>query len=137
MGAGGDDHGGAGDGRDEVAVDMQQFEQWQQRTAKRNEDCGMELVEDEVIEHAFLDFMKMELGLEIVLLEPGTLFTEDEEIKAHAELDSILDCVHRGSQDDMEIGDQDDTGGYSSHSNIHNSNNSNIRIHLGDILVFE
>ena len=48
----------------------------------------MDLVEDECVEHAFLDFMHMELGMEEVKVEPR--FSGDEELVAHAELDEIL-----------------------------------------------
>ena len=65
-------------------------------------DLGMmEVVEDECVEHAFLDFLHMELGMDEVRVEPGEGFRGDEEWAAHAELDEILGLSGGRCQDDM------------------------------------
>ena len=97
------------DVRDEAVVGGQQSGRWQWRAANGYDDFV--LVEDEVIEHAFLDFMKLEFGLENFKVETGAVFDEDEEMSAHAELDRMLFFVQKESQEDMEVGDQDDPGG--------------------------
>ena len=71
----------------------------------------MDLVEDECIEHAFLDFMYMELVMEEVRVEPGEGLSGDEEWIAHTELDEILGLSRVGCHEDMVDGVRDDSGG--------------------------
>jgi hypothetical protein len=57
-------------------------------------------VEMEVVEHAFLDFLTLELGLDEVTVEYGTtMFVKDEEKTAHNELDKLIGRLQVVDQD--------------------------------------
>ena len=77
-----------------------------------DDEQSMELVEDEAVEHAYLDFMEMELGLDNALVVSGSGFECEEEGTAHAEIDSWLDYLQNRSQgEDCGGGDQEDVVG--------------------------
>ena len=71
----------------------------------------VDLVEDECVEHAFLDFIGMELGLDEVIVEPGQGFSGKEEWLAHAELEKMLCLIQRGYHEDIVVGVEGDHGG--------------------------
>ena len=71
----------------------------------------MELVEDEAIEHAYLDFMEMELGLENDWVESLSGFKHEEEMTAHAEMDEWLNHLQSRSQEEDYVGAQEDVAG--------------------------
>ena len=61
-------------------------------------------------QHAFSDFMHIELGMEEVRVEPGEGLSGDEEWIAHAELDEILGLSRVGCHENMVDGVRDDSG---------------------------
>ena len=76
-------------------------EGWKKWTSQEDE------VMEEIVEHAFLDFMEIDLGMETKMTEtPG--FEEDEEMAAHVELDLLLDSLEpsRKNEDRMETEDE-------------------------------
>ena len=68
-------------------------------------DQGGEVVEMEVVEHAHLDFMTLELGLdEVHYMECGEKFLGNEELIAHEEMDRLLSSLQDVEQSDEQAG---------------------------------
>jgi hypothetical protein len=74
-----------------------------------NTGACTEVVEMEVVEHAFLDFLTLELGLDEVTVEYGTtMFVKDEEKTAHNELDKLIGRLQGVDQDEDQTEVRDD-----------------------------
>ena len=76
-------------------------------------DQGGEVVEMEVVEHAHLDFLTLELGLDEVHMECGEKFLGNEELIAHEEMDRLLSSLQDVEQSAEQAGVNEDRVGVS------------------------
>ena len=86
---------GEKDERQDIHIDGQHLSEDMEISRDVDEtlsDLAGEVVEMEVIEHARLDFLYLELGLEEVPMDVdgGGKFVDNEEVAAHEELDNLL-----------------------------------------------
>jgi hypothetical protein len=89
---------------EEIGWECRSLEEWPDIKEKVGQE---DEVIEEIVEHAFLDLMEIDLGMETKMTEtPG--FEEDEEMAAHVELDLLLDSLepNRKNEDRMETEDE-------------------------------